>query len=232
MLFARTCTGFAANEHQPCQPCQLLQGNKTLEGILTRIEEGTHGNAGYAYYGFSALQEVLRRKTQQLQMSELRGLNQAKKLLTRATVLSDQKQLLMAIASGKVTRVDRLLRIGLHQKKGAQALLASYVAAAEGHYHPKSFTEEEDMKALLLWKLGGNRVTQINHRASGAPSILYLRTRSTVPPIVPSHKLPTVREIEINVDATLHSVLDVIHGQIELKVIHTVIMFDEIATEK
>jgi hypothetical protein len=138
----------------------------------------------------------------------------------------------MAIASGKVNRVDHLLSIGLRQKKGVRGLLASYVAVAEGHYHPKSFTEEEDMKALLLWKLGGNRVAQINHRASGAPSISYLRTRSTVPPVVPSHKCPTEQEVETNVDATLHGVLDVVHGQIKLKVLHTVIMFDEITTEK
>lgn len=233
-LFARTCSRFklAKNRAEPCQACQLLKKNKTLEGILTRIEEGTHENASYAYYGFSALSEVLRRRTQQLQISELHGLTQAKKLLSKAMVLSDQKRLLMAIASGKVNRVDRLISIGLRQKKGVRGLLASYVAAAEGHYHPKSFTEEEDMKALLLWKLGGNRVAQINHRANGAPSVSYLRTRSTVPPIVPSHKHPTVKEVETNVDATLRSVLDMVHGQIKLKVVHTVVMFDEIATEK
>jgi hypothetical protein len=56
-----------------------------------------------------------------------------------------------------------------------RGLLASYVAAAKGVYHPKSFNEEEDMKALLMWKLGGNRVAEINHRANGAPSLSYLR---------------------------------------------------------
>ena len=117
-------------------------------------------------------------------------------------------------------------------KKGAQGLLASYVAAAEGHYHPKSFMEEEDMKALLLWKLGGNWVAQINHHASGALSVSYLRTPSTVPPIVPSHQVPTLKEVEVNVDATLHSVLDAVHSQIKSKVLHTVIMFDELATKK
>lgn len=92
----------------------------------------------------------------------------------------------MAIASGQVSRVDRLISVGLQQKKGVRGLLASYVAAAEGVYHPKSFNEEEDMKALLMWKLGGNRVAEINHRANGAPSLSYLRTRSTVPSIIPS----------------------------------------------
>ena len=45
------------------------------------------------------------------------------------------------------------------------------MAAAKGYYNPKSFTEEEDMKALLLWKLGGNRVAEINHQANNALSV-------------------------------------------------------------
>jgi hypothetical protein len=231
-LSSRTCLAFIDAGGETCAPCQELRKNETLEKILTRISEGVHENAGYAYYGFSAMSELLRRRTQQLRISELRGLNQAKKLLSKATVLSDQKRLLMAIASGKVNRVDRILGIGLRQKKGVRALLASYVAAAEGHYRPKSFSEEEDMKALLLWKLGGNRVAQINHRANGAPSVSYLRSRSTVPPIIPSHQSPTIQEVQTNVDATLHSVLDVVHSHVKAKVLHTVLMFDEIATEK
>jgi hypothetical protein len=118
LLFSRTCLAFINAGGETCAPCQELQKNKTLENILTRISEGVHENAGYAYYGFSALSEVLCRRTQQLRISELRGLNQAKKLLSKATVLSDQKWLLMTIASGKVNQVDCILGIGLHQKKG------------------------------------------------------------------------------------------------------------------
>jgi len=86
----------------------------------------------------------------------------------------------MAIASGEANRVDQLISIGLHKKKGARGLLALYVAAAEGYYNPRCFTEEEDMKALLLWKLGRNRwqrltIEQITHQVSH-----ILRTRSTV----------------------------------------------------
>ena len=79
----------------------------------------------------------------------MRGLNQARKLLSKATALLDNKRLLMAIASGKISRVDRLISIGLHQRKGIRGLVALYMAAAEGIYNPKSFTEEEDMKNLL-----------------------------------------------------------------------------------
>ena len=144
----------------------------------------------------------------------------------------------MAIASGRASRVDRLISIGLLQKKGANGLLASYMAAAEGYYSPKTYTEQEDMKALLLWKLGGNRVAEINHRANNAPSISYLRTRSTVvwcfffPLIIPSHQQPTADEVEKNVEASFNGVLEVIHSQTHSKPIHTVLMFDELATEK
>ena len=78
----------------------------------------------------------------------------------------------MAIASSKVSHVDCPIGIGLHQRKGACGLLALYMAAAEGVDHPKSFMEE-DMKALLMWKLAGNHVAEINHQVNGTPSVSY-----------------------------------------------------------
>ena len=233
-LFARSCTGHSEGESYVCQPCQQLLNNKVLEGVLARIAEGVHENATFAYHGFSGIQEMLRRKNRQIDFYRLCGLNQAKKLLSKAAALSQQKRLVTAIASGNINRVDRLISIGLWQKKGVRGLLASVEAAAQGYYHPKSFTEEDDMRALLLWKLGGNRVAQINHRAQNAPSISYLRTRSTVPLIVPSHANPTVVQVQNNVNATLRSVLEVLHSQIgvDSEVLHTVVMFDELAAEK
>jgi hypothetical protein len=221
MLFARSCSGRIEAGTGSCYACQHLIKNKTLEGILTRIEEGVHENSPFTYHGFSGLQEMFHRKNQRIEFYRMRGLNQARKLLSKATALVDQKQLLMAIASGKVSRVDRLISIGLRQKKGACGLLASYMAAVEGVYHPKSFTEEEDMKALLMWKLAGNWVVEINHRANGAPSVSYLRARSTVPPIVPSPGQPTINEVTRNIEATFGSVLDVVY---ESKAVHAVVM--------
>lgn len=230
-LFARNCSGSSGPPGSTCRPCQQLVKNERLENILRRME-GAHENTGFAYHGFGSLREMLQRKNRSIEFYRLRGLNQARKLLAKATALSDQKRLLMAIASGRASRVDRLISIGLRQKKGPRGLVASYMAAAEGYYNPKSFTEEEDMKALLLWKLGGNRVAEINHRANNAPSVSYLRTRSTVPQIVPSHEHPTVDQIYANVEATLDGVLEVIHSQSRSKWVHTVLMFDELATEK
>lgn len=173
-------------------------------------------------------------RSSRLKFYHLHGLNQAKKLLLKAAVLSDQKRLLMEIASRKVNHIDCLLSLGLHQKKGACGPLASYPAVAEGDYKPKSFTREEVMKALLIWKLAGNRVASINHWANAVPSISYLRSFSKILPIIPSHRQLTIDEVQRNAEATLEGVLDVIHSQInsELRVVHAVMMFDEIVTEK
>jgi hypothetical protein len=232
-LFARSCTGLSEGEMEKCQPCRRLTKNTSLETIFTRIADGIHENAGFAYHGFSGLQELLRRKNRQIEFYRLRGLNQARKLLAKATSLDDQKRLLMAIASGKVNRIDRLLSIGIKQKMGARGLRMLYNKAAEGYYNPKSFTEEEDMKAILMWRLGGNRLAEINHHANNSPSTTYLRTRSTVPPIIPSHNKPTVEQVQTNVKATFNGLFEVINSQNPgSKFVHAVLMFDELATEK
>ncbi|KAF8173643.1 hypothetical protein BJ912DRAFT_931873 [Pholiota molesta] len=232
ILRARMCSEWIAKGTTMCQSCQQIGSMSTLDGILTRLESGVHENATFAYHGISGLQELLRRKNELIEFYRLHGLNQARKLLGKVAALSDQKRLLMAISSGKVKRVDRVISIALQQKKGVRGILASVTAAAQGYYQPKSYTEEEDMRALLIWKLSGNRVAEINHRLQGAPSVTYLRTRSIVPPLIPSPGQPKIQEVRKNVKATLESVLDEINSVRTGKVLHSVLMFDELATEK
>ena len=231
-LFAQSCLGQPGEHSASCQPCRNLAKNRSLDRVLTRMKDGVHANVPYAYHDFSGLQEIINRKNQQIEFYRFRGLNQAKKLLGKVAALSEQKRLLMAIASGEVQRVDRIISIGLLQKKGARGLLASVLAAAQGHYRPNSYTEEEDMRALLIWRLAGNRVAGIYQKSQGGPSVSYLRTRSIVPAIIPSHEQPTMEQVKANVQSSLESVLEIIQKQIGGKVLHTVVMFDELATEK
>ena len=117
-IFSRHCTGQADTEAMRCLSSQQLSENKMMEGILTRLKEGVHPNTPYAYHGISSLQEVIKRKNAKIEFHRLRGLNQVRKLLGKATTLTEQKRLLMAILSGDVKQVDRVISIGLHQKKG------------------------------------------------------------------------------------------------------------------
>ena len=77
-----------------------------------------------------------------------------------------------------------------------------------------------------------NRVAGINHRSGFGPSVSYLRTRSIVPPLLPSPGKPTVDQVAINMQASLGSVLDVIHNQSRGKTLHGVVILDELATKK
>lgn len=124
--------------------------------MTVRLEEGLHPNAPYAYHGISSLLEVIQQKNSKIEYHRLRGLNQARKLLGKAAALTEHKRLLMAISSGDVKRVDRVISIGLQQQKGIRGLLASVMAAAQGRYNPRSYTEEEDMYFLLIWRLSQN----------------------------------------------------------------------------
>jgi hypothetical protein len=230
-LYARGCSGYDVDPvARCCKECKRLDKNPSLEGIRTRLKDGVHENAQYAYHGTAGYQQLLRRKDAQNEFYRLRGLNQAKKLLGKATALSDYKRFVVAIASGKVERVDRVLQRGLKKKKGISALLASLDAAAQGLYRPRTYTEKEDMRALLIWRLGGTRVAHINHRSQDAPSVSYLRSRSIVPPVIASPRKPTVEEVNKNVEATIKGLDEVLAGL--GPVIHVVMMFDEIATEK
>ena len=74
-LFSQACLMFIHEGGKSCRPCQLLWENKILEKNSHLNQWRVHGNAGYAYYGFLALSEVLCCKTQQLCISDFQGIN-------------------------------------------------------------------------------------------------------------------------------------------------------------
>ncbi|KAJ7808365.1 hypothetical protein B0H14DRAFT_2608947 [Mycena olivaceomarginata] len=137
----------------------------------------------------------------------LRGLSIASKIITQARSLSDYKRLVRAIGSGTVERVDRVVGIALGRKCGVRGILRVLEDAGRGFYHPKSFTEEDDMRAMLIWKLAGNRVSDIVHRSLGLPSRSTLRTRERAPPLVPSPGKPDKSEVAQNATVAALGVL-------------------------
>lgn len=70
----------------------------------------------------------------------------------RSTALSNYKRFVIAMGSGRYENVEHLVRVGLGQHKSIRAILTTYEEAAEGVYHPKSYTEKDDMRGMLLWK--------------------------------------------------------------------------------
>ncbi|KAF9020163.1 hypothetical protein BDZ89DRAFT_1204039 [Hymenopellis radicata] len=216
-----------------CARCRMLPINSILEGIMKRItEEGIHENTNLGYFSHRQLVDRHHRQNQQLNALKLKGLNNSKLLHGRARALSNHKRLLVAIRSGRVEGVDRIIRVGLKRGLGVKGLLALYERAAMGAYCPQPYEESDYLRGLLLWRLGGNRVAKIAHRSlHQIPSLSTLRCNSTMPRIRPSYGAPTEIEVKSNIEAVL-SPEELTASRKSGDVCHQVVMFDEISVDK
>jgi hypothetical protein len=143
--------------------------------------------------------------------------------------------MLMALSTQHIPRIDHVLHVGFRNGAGIHTMLELVKKAAEGVYHPKSFDEEDDLKALLFLCLGGARIADIAHHVFGTPSVATICTCTTVPQILPSPSFPTCDEIQHNVAATFKSLVEILgtSGQASgTKPLHAVLMFDELAVER
>ncbi|KAJ7719177.1 hypothetical protein DFH07DRAFT_1009745 [Mycena maculata] len=227
-LTARTCAGKPRVGLKNCTPCADLEKHNMLIGILQRSVEGVHENANLMYQPPAALAKIVRQKATTIQSMRLGVLNSSRKLLTQATTMSDYKRFVVAIGSGKVQRVDRVVAACIKQKRGIRGMIEGFLRAAKGLWHPAR-TEEDDMFGLTILKLAGIRCAEIAHRALGLPGVTTLRNRMITPPLTASPGAPRVEEIQKNTDACFAGITDALTSK---KVVHQILMFDEIATEK
>jgi hypothetical protein len=230
-LFSRACKLTTMEAGVSCGPCAALARNTTVQGILDRMSQGTHKGTTYAYLGINDLIRSLNAKSKQNDYLRLNALNQTRMILRKTSMLSDYKRLVVAVSTGSVARVDTILHVALKQKRGIVAALEQVKAAAIGVYKVKSFTEQERMLAMLLWRLGGDRVGHIAQCALGTPSVGTLRDGSVQMPIIPSAGTPTIETIARNTRNVLAKVVELLKGA-GYEIEHAVLMVDELATEK
>ncbi|KAF8144618.1 hypothetical protein K438DRAFT_2101594 [Mycena galopus ATCC 62051] len=216
-----------------CQACADIPTHSILQGILERAQDGIPERASYAFNPISGLIEHLHRKNGQIKQLRLRGFNAVKRITAQARSLTDHKHFVRAIGSGKVENVNRLVHVQLGRKQGIRGVLTTYNEAAKGVYGSTSYTEQDHLRGVLIWKMAGNRVADFAHRVLGPtlglPRRTTLRKRTTVPPIVPSAGRPQASEVAENIGACFEGITDVLAAK---KPKHAVLMFDEIATER
>lgn len=212
-----------------CPPCSALSENANVIGIIDRIQDGVHISAPFHYHGVGGLITVLREKAGNVRALRLRGLNNAKKLVVKVRALDMHKQFIMAIGSTKVERIERLIRASIAQNCGIRKCLELLDKAAQQVYRTHNYTEEDELRGLLLWRLGGGRVADIAHRALGLPSVRTLRRRTLIPRLTPSAGQPTLEEVESNTVACTSIINDMLKVG---HVVHQVLMFDEIKVEE
>ena len=164
-----------------------------------------------------------------MKVLRLRRLNDAKKLAGKAVALDDMKRWVMAVGSGKVERVDRLVRVNLARKGGIRNLLDLYDRAAKQVYHPRNYTEEDDLRGLLLWRLGGARVAGIAHHALNLPSLSTLRRCAIIPQLLISALAPMRLDVETNVISNFEGIYELLKTH---QVVHQIFMLDELKIEE
>jgi len=238
VLRSRACRPFRLDsisyrrgQTNQCQSCSTLSENPNVIGIVDRIHDGVHSSAPFYYHGVGGLITVLREKAGNIRALRLRRLNDAKKLVVKVRALDMHKQFIMAIGSTKVERVERLIKVSIAQNCGIRKCLELLDKAAQQVYRTRNYTEEDELRGLLLWRLGGGRVADIAHRALGLPSVRTLRRRTLIPRLIPSAGQPTIEEVISNTTACTSIIKDVLNANPD-RIVHQVLMFDEIKVEE
>ncbi|KAJ8518371.1 hypothetical protein ONZ45_g4578 [Pleurotus djamor] len=226
-LFGAECTGVVQSRKR-CQSCAALKDNRILVGILERMKEGVHENTRLAYFGPGDLMQIARKRGAQVERLRLQGLNSAHQLIRKAATLDIQKALIMAIGSGKVERVERVIKAGIKAGRGVQGLIELYEKAVDEVYKPRDISEKDILRGLLLWRLGNGRVAEVAHRALGLPSLSSLRKHTIIPPLTASIGYPELSEIVANITACFLPIKEDLSRR---KIVHQVLIFDELKVE-
>ena len=185
-------------------------------------------NTPYKYLGLTNLTEIARKKDHTINLYCLQRTNDAKKLVGREGTITLHRQVLLAMSSGKVPRLDRVLRVASDRHMSIAAILELIQKAAHGLYHPKGFDKNKDLQTLLFLHLGGQQVAEITHCMFGIPAPSTVHCRTMIPPLICSPSYPLVRDLDTNLVAAFDSLLPMLATQGKY---HIVLMFDEIAQE-
>ncbi|KAJ7699797.1 hypothetical protein B0H14DRAFT_3652433 [Mycena olivaceomarginata] len=187
------------------------------------------------FFPFGGLIRRVRNKNDQLRAMRLTKLNDTRILAGKIAELDLHKQLMMAIATSDERRISQLIRVGLKNGESISAMLDRfYRACVDVHregpkYNPKGFTPDDYMVGLCVLRLGGARLADLLHRALGLPGLTTLRAHSIIQPLRASPAMPTIQEIEANIDA--YTAGEAIPTG-PPRIVHRVLILDEIAVEK
>lgn len=245
VLYLRStkCTNQAhpfRNSLEPCQNCQDIAKHSSFDGIVSRANDGCKESTPYHWLSPDQHTQLLRYKQSQLVTLRLSRLNQDHAALARTKHLEDYKRLLMAVASGDVKRVDKVVSVALKNGCSVSAILERVQRAAKNLYNAKSFTDDEIDLAYVMLRFAGARGLDIISRALGLPSVRRTRLRAMVPALQTSASTPTAGEIEANFRAvyarrdSTSSLFDAAAGagSSGIKFIGLNIMADEIALQQ
>jgi hypothetical protein len=183
-----------------CSACSDLLHHNILQGILERIEHGVYKHTRYEYLNTSNLHELLLRKNEQINCLKLSQLNLERSIAARARPLEAFKRFVLAVGKGDIPRLHQLVSTAHRNGSSIYAIMEKIDMATRQAYHPKGYSEKDFKRLFLFHKLGGAVVAELAHRTLGLPSIDATRRHIGVQPLHVSPKMPTLREMKLNLD--------------------------------
>ncbi|KAG6836745.1 hypothetical protein H0H93_003969, partial [Arthromyces matolae] len=190
---------------ETCRWCLAIHNHHIVMGIRHRAVDGAHENTPWAYLTPTQMYSALERKTQQVNLLKLNGLNMGKKLGVRNHQIEGWKRLSMAIANEDIPRISALMRVETRKGHSVYSILEKIDMAARRAYNPHGYEKLDYERAFLILKLGGRAAAEIAHRALGIPSITTIKRHISSSPIQASSGLPTTTEMSHNLDICLRS---------------------------
>ncbi|KAJ7106157.1 hypothetical protein C8R44DRAFT_834354 [Mycena epipterygia] len=123
-----------------------------LHGISEHIIHGVDENTPLIFFPIGGLVAKIRRKNDQIEVMRLTKHNDMQMLASQSAALDSHKEFVMAVGSGKVSRIAPLVAASENNHEGMDALAhriyqASSDTFREGPvYNPEGFTPDERMK--------------------------------------------------------------------------------------
>lgn len=96
-------------------------------------------------------------------------------------------------------------------------------------YSLKDYTEQDAIRAIPIWRIGGVWLAEIAHHMLGLPGMTTIWCLSTTIPIIASTLTPIFDKVQKNMQACFAGMEEALKASL---CIHQVLMFDELATEK
>lgn len=150
--------------------------------VRARIVDLGASNISKVYLTNAQKDQGQRRFYERSERLRLALLGRDRRLATAMRKLDTYKQLMVLIATNKLSRVRELFALQLRRGASPHAMIDVFKKAASGLYRPKQYDDEQIAETVLAWRLGAHSlVYALNHsNSAGLASLSTAKRRGKI----------------------------------------------------
>ncbi|THH06902.1 hypothetical protein EW146_g9475, partial [Bondarzewia mesenterica] len=192
------CVGVQKNS-LPCMHCQ--QVTSTIAQLEERAKYAAP-QTQYQYLTHCQLRDLLTVKNEQLDAYRLNSLNVVRKASASLRCLDDYRRFVMGVATYDVRRVRQLVAVAVSQGMGIKRIIERLKESADRVYAARQYDQQDFDMALLMLRVGGQKLLYATAHHFGLPALTTLRSRMDPIQFTLSIAAPKASEIDANIDAS------------------------------